>query len=143
MADKDRWSIIQPRQAGPEARPVPEVSGEISDKAIGEAIQRGVDFLIGEFDTKTFLLREGTQGNGRRAERNGYLDGADVLCVYALMQCGEAINDQRLSMHGTFLPGCFDAMKALPLNDRFATYSRAVCAQPPWPITTARKTTRY
>lgn len=122
--------VEHPAPAGrPPVHTVADTSGDLTDAQIGASIQKGVDFLIGEFDPKTFELRDGAQGRGKRAMRDGYHDGADVLCVYALMQCGEALpNDTRLSLHGPFLPGCFDAMKALPLEDRFGTYSRGLRA---------------
>jgi hypothetical protein len=68
----------------PPIRPVAVVSTDLSDEQVGKSIQRGVDYLISSFDPKTFVLRDGIAGPGKAAQRDGYRDGADVLCVYSL-----------------------------------------------------------
>src|SRR5690348_16564627 len=62
-----------------------------SDQQIGQSIQRGVDWLIQQFDPATNDLHEG-RNDGRVMHT-----GMDALAVYALLQCGQAINDPRLS----------------------------------------------
>jgi hypothetical protein len=123
-------AIAPPAPAGrPPVRAMNDASNELSDEQIGQAIQRGVNFLIGEFDPKAFELRDGmTPRGGPRNELSAYHDGADVICVYALMQCGDAISDPRLNIRGPFMTGCMEAMKTYPLNDHFGTYTRGLRA---------------
>ena len=86
-----------PAPAGrPEAHPVGDMPGDVSDEAIGRAIQSGANYLIKQFDPRTFELQGRMQADGTPTPRDGYHDGSDILCVYALMQCGEAINDPRV-----------------------------------------------
>jgi hypothetical protein len=104
-------------------QPVVEESSELSDKQIGTAIEHGVNFLLPAFNRLTHQLRADIQGS------DAHREGADILSVYALMQCGRAINDPRLSLHGPLMRGLIDAMKALPLQDyHYATYARALRA---------------
>lgn len=113
----------------PPVHPVADADDQLTDEQIGQAIQRGVDFLIGQFDSKAFELRDGLiVGPKKPGRRNGVHDGIDVICVYALMQCGEAINDTRLNIRGPFMVGCIEAMKSYPLEDRFGTYTRGLRA---------------
>jgi len=129
-ADRERVPKIVQKPIVPSRPPIKKVADspdQLSDEKVGKAIQKGVDFLIREFDPRAYELREGMVGRGGRV-RNGYHDGADVLCVYALMQSGEAINDPRLNIRGEFMVGAIEAMKGLTLDDHFATYSRGLRA---------------
>ncbi|MDB5293541.1 MAG: A-macroglobulin complement component [Phycisphaerales bacterium] len=105
------------RPARPPIQPVIDRHGGLTDELIGQAIQQGVDHLIDEFDPTTFQLRNLDDPNH---------DGADALCVYALMQCGEAVSDPRLNHRGPFMVGVLEAMKKFPMNDHVATYSRGI-----------------
>lgn len=112
----------------PLARPIPNASTELSDEQIGQSIQRGVNFLVKEFDPATGQLRgDAAAGRGRRGG-DPFHDGADILCVYALMQCDQAINDPRLSIKGSFMVSLIEAMKNYSLDNHFGTYSHGLRA---------------
>jgi hypothetical protein len=101
----------------PPIRPVADRRDGLTDERIGQAIQLGVNHLIGQFDRTTFELH----GNNDNQH-----EGADALCVYALMQCGEAVNDPRLNHRGPFMVGILEAMKKFPMTGHYATYSRGI-----------------
>src|SRR5579884_1617557 len=106
-----------------EVRPIVDDTVELSDKQIGQSIERGVNFLLPAFNRLTHQLRADIEGSDSNRL------GADILAVYALMQSGKAINDPRLSLHGPLMSGLIDGMKALPLeNYHYATYARALRA---------------
>ena len=87
----------------------------ITDQEIGESIQRGADFLLSQFK------------DGKLAGEIGGDQGLNALCVYALLQCGQAISDERLN-------GRAKVMKAMLDNLRYAkmpmweTYGRGIRA---------------
>lgn len=124
--------------ARPPTQPVKVASDELTDQEIGRAIQRGVDHLIESFDPKTFELPGGpgaqrvrnARGRARRGVETGMHDGADTLCVYALLQCGQAISDPRLNLRGPFMIGCINAMKKFPMDEAagYTTYGRGLRA---------------
>ncbi|HEX2973595.1 MAG TPA: DUF4159 domain-containing protein, partial [Tepidisphaeraceae bacterium] len=74
-----------------------------ADAAIGQAIQRGVDFLIKHFEADQIAV-EGLP-------TDTYLEGLDALAVYALLQAGQAIQDDRLDPRGPFMRGAIGRMK--------------------------------
>jgi len=87
--------------------------------------------MLKQFDEKAFELREGLamrRRPGMPRIANAFHNGADVLCVYALMQCDQAINDPRLNIKGPFMAGCIEATKAFNLDDHFGTYSHGLRA---------------
>jgi hypothetical protein len=105
-------------------RPVPAPLTGVTDEEIGRSIQRGVDFLIPLFDKRT-----GQLGPFRgRAGDEGYVCGLNALCVYALLQSGQAIADQRLDIHGPFMKSLIEGMKRFPANSGKATYARGIRA---------------
>ena len=108
-----------PSVARADVRPIVEDPSGPSDKQIGEAIQRGADFLLHQFNPLLHQLRE-----------TGSFDlGYDVLAVYALLQSGKAVNDPRLNPRDPLMRGRIDRMKAFRFEDRWApTYPRAVRA---------------
>ncbi|HZL36300.1 MAG TPA: DUF4159 domain-containing protein [Tepidisphaeraceae bacterium] len=121
-----------PRIARPPVQLVAQFSDELGDAQIGRAIQAGVNHLIGEFDPRTFELNDGAviRRRGMRGAGNGIHDGADALCVYALLQCGQAVSDPRLNLHATFMTGCIEAMKRYPMDEQsgYTTYGRGIRA---------------
>ncbi|HWE02890.1 MAG TPA: DUF4159 domain-containing protein [Tepidisphaeraceae bacterium] len=121
----------QEAPARPALRPFVEPADKLTDEQIGQSIQRGVDFMLKQFDEKACELRDGLAMNRRAGMprvANAFHNGADVLCVYALMQCGQAISDPRLNVKGPFMIGCIDATKAFNLDDHFGTYSHGLRA---------------
>ena len=107
----------------PSIKTVSMPSPSPTDAQIGHSIQRGVDYLLGQFNPRSHLLPEVD------SQPNGYAMGEDILCVYALLQCGQAIDDPRLNYKEPLMKGLIDAMKALQLNNyRYETYSRGLRA---------------
>jgi hypothetical protein len=115
--------LAAPLPRRPPLAPLSLPATGLTDAKIGESIKRGVDYLLGQFDPRTGLLLD--------AETNadGHAIGADVLCVYALLQCGQAIDDPRLNPKGSVMKGMINAMKSLPLSTyHWETYSRGLRA---------------
>jgi hypothetical protein len=94
--------------------------GEITDEEIGQSIQRGVDAMIGLFENGA--LKAG------RNNRTTYYMGLDALCVYALLQSGQAIKDERLNPRGPFVRSLLSVLKELPAEGGQVTYARALRA---------------
>ena len=107
------------------------VPGSITDEEIGNAIQKGVDYLIGEFGNAHRLGGAGDNGGQRRRGRarwawaahrrirrvpNTYDNGEDALAVLALIQCGDAIHDVRLNINGAFMSGCVSDLRTLDIG---------------------------
>jgi hypothetical protein len=100
------------------------VAGAVSvdnlDDQIGQAIGRGVSFLIAGFkDGRLMLSRENPE------ERRS---GLDALAVYALLHAGEATADPRLGPHSPLVDQMLTTLKKLPMEHGPATYSRALRA---------------
>lgn len=120
-----------PIAQAPPAAPVPIAEilpmprGAVTDEEIGEAIQRGVDFLLSQFDEKGEIRTEG--GN------DAHKAGLDALCVYALAASGRAIVDPRLSARGPEMDRMLDRLKEYKLErgeqvNNVLTYARALRA---------------
>jgi hypothetical protein len=96
---------------------------DLSDVQIGEAIRKAVDYLLAQFSPSTGLLR--------KLDPNTYdlSMGEDALCVYALLQASQSIDDSRLNPKSTRMKEMVSAMKQLPLQ-QFSreTYARALRA---------------
>jgi hypothetical protein len=103
----------------PAVRTMPLQAG-VTDDEIGQSIQRGVDYLIGQFSGGELPAQAGT--------RNDIQPGTDALCVYALLQAGKTLHDPRLNPRGKFMTECLTHLKAFPLTEPTAVYSRALRA---------------
>jgi hypothetical protein len=108
----------------PPLQPLPDDPSVITDERIGQSIQKGVDSLIKVFDPQTHVVPDAGAG----ASDQGYACGLDALCVYALLQSGQAIQDKRLDIHGAYMKSMIDAMKRLPADTGKATYARGIRA---------------
>lgn len=96
--------------------PAPPPAGVITDTAINDSIQRGVDYLI-----KTMRSgEENTIGSGDMQ------DGVTALCTFALLHCGQAIKDQRLSIFDPYMRGLIDRLKTFPMDGHSAVYARSI-----------------
>src|SRR3712207_4365140 len=95
-----------PSVARADVRPIVEDPSGPSDKQIGEAIQRGADFLLQQFNPLLHQLRK--TGSVNRGE--------NVLAVYALMQSGKAVNDPRLNPRDPLMRARIDRMKAFGID---------------------------
>lgn len=109
----------------PAIQPLTESAEDLSDREIGQSIQRGVDYLIKQFNSNDFEI---VPDHGERTSQH---TGMDALFVYAILQAGQASNDPRLSPHGPFINGILDTLKRLPMTGQVSdrtTYARALRA---------------
>jgi hypothetical protein len=77
----------------PPVEPMPEPAYGVTDEQIGRAIEKGVANLLAQFNRRTYSL-EGVSLN------NADGGGRNALAVYALMQAGQAVKDERLNVRG-------------------------------------------
>ena len=97
----------------------------VTDAQVDQAIRRGVDFLIGQFEN----------GKLRKLKDSGGLEyeGLNALAVYALVQASTAISEPRLGQKGEFLSQCLDALRGASLDSNGqingpATYAHSLRA---------------
>lgn len=106
----------------PPIRPMPAAPDGITDEQIGRAIQKGVDHLLSRFDN----VRHTLDGVDIGAADGG---GQNALAVYALMQAGQAIHDERLNVRGDYMNKVIEAMKDSRLRRGHAqTYATGIRA---------------
>jgi len=98
-------AAADPPAANPPANvpPTPSLAPDLADTQIGQAIQRGADFIIKHFEADQIAL----QGKPNDA----YLEGLNALCVYALLQAGQAVRDDRLDVKGPFIRNLLARLK--------------------------------
>jgi uncharacterized protein DUF4159 len=99
------------------------VETEVTDAQIGRSIGRAVDYLLGQFSPSTNRLRDFDP------DLNKLKIGEDVLCVYALLQASQAIDDPRLNPKEARMKGMVTAMKQLRLGRyHWEVYARGLRA---------------
>lgn len=150
--------FAQPRQLFPATRPnpiafgrppvsvpSPTIAGPLTDEQVGQALQRGVGFLIAN-------IRDGEVvpaiAPPRRAEppppavptrpdetTPQWHDGINALCVYALLQASRSLPDRRLDVKGEFARTLLDHLKRARMESSSeggpmqpVTYGRALRA---------------
>ncbi|HTW95643.1 MAG TPA: DUF4159 domain-containing protein [Tepidisphaeraceae bacterium] len=101
-----------PPLLGPTGAAIPD------DDRVGRAIRQGVDYVISAFNADG-ELREDFDGGASQ-------QGADALAVYALLQAGQAIDDDRLAVRSPFMSQALDTLKQLPMDDNYANYGRSL-----------------
>src|SRR4029434_3185923 len=57
-----------------------------------------------------------------------YYAGLNSLCVYALLQSGQAINDERLNVRAKRMKARLDRMRDMPMEGNYQTYARGIRA---------------
>ncbi len=116
----------------PPIRPIVEPTDTLTDARIGKAITDGVNYLVTQLDDKTHELRQNRADfqnfGGGRPDAGAYFGGLDALCVYALLQSGQAIPDNRLSIKSPYMIGLLEQMKKLPNQSGKVVYARAIRA---------------
>ena len=126
---------VATRPAPASTQPEVQVSYSVTDDQVGEALKRGVDYLLPQFENGQ-LEGQGGMSPIRHA-------GLNALCVYALLTTGQAMKDPRLDVRGEFMKKLVETMKAHDLRPREGdpqqpvTYARslraaalAVCNRP-------------
>lgn len=95
---------------------------EPTDEQIGQAIRKGVDFLL--------KAPRPAGGPGLRqvlVQMPGFTAGEDALTLYALLQCGQAIDDPRLNPHDPAIDAAITRLKLAQFG-HFQTYGRCLRA---------------
>jgi hypothetical protein len=118
--------------ARPAIHPITENADTLTDARIGQAITDGVNFLISHIDASTHALKQDRvefQPLGpARPDAGAFYGGLDALEVYALLQGGQAIPDNRLGIKSPFMIGLLDQLKKMPDKLGPVTYARALRA---------------
>jgi Domain of unknown function (DUF4159) len=91
---------------------------DVSDEMIGDAIKRGVDYLLSNFSQSRLK-------NGDQYEADIF-GGLDALCVGALLHSGQAIDDPRLAVTTDLMKAALDRLRDFPMNGGHTTYARAL-----------------
>jgi hypothetical protein len=117
---KEPPHIVKVRQPRPPARPLAMEAQGVTDEQIGQAIQKGAEFLLSQFDDR--------QLKSIRAEPDAHEAGLNALCVYALLQSGQAIADERLNARAKLMKGLVDRMREMPIQGHPEVYARALRA---------------
>ncbi|MCY2953125.1 MAG: DUF4159 domain-containing protein [Planctomycetota bacterium] len=73
------------------------------DAQIGQAIQRGTDFLVKQLEADQIAI------SGK--PNDTHLEGLNALCVYALLQASQTCRDERLDPKNPFMKGLINRMK--------------------------------
>jgi len=92
-------------------------AGTVTDKAINDAITRGVTFVISTVESPTTKPSAGDSAD--------QMEGRFALCVLALLHAGQSTYDPRLAMNGELMPDLIERMKRLPMIEGRVTYARA------------------
>jgi hypothetical protein len=107
------WANLKP------TLPPPAVDARLTDERVGESIQHGVDFILGQMD-------------GNKISHIGInsemFEGADALCLYALLHAGNAVSDPRLGIANPLIQGMFEQVKQFQMDNESATYNHALRA---------------
>lgn len=98
--------------------PAPVVPGDLTDADINNAIQRGVGFLISEFNEQGQLDPAKNQKE--------MMPGRHALATLALIHSGQATVDERLSLSGPFMTRLIEQLKSYQTDTGYDTYSRAL-----------------
>ena len=104
--------------ASPSTQPV----ATFSDEQLQQAIARGIDFLLSNFDKVELKHVDGELGQIDH-------DGIDGLCVDALLQAGQAIHDPRFNPDAPLAAGMLDRLKRQRLDTNRADATPVVYAR--------------
>ncbi len=107
---------------------MPADQDAISDSQIGDAIQDGVNYLMSLMKDGQ-LNAEALMDAPRVLGGNAQDAGVNGLCLYALLQCGKTIHDERLNVRGAFVREALDHLKQSQMDRGPVTYARAIRAQ--------------
>jgi hypothetical protein len=99
------------------------------DARVGRAMQKAADAILAGFKNGE-LAQEIGEGPVHRA-------GLHALCVYALLQAGEALDDDRLSIKGKIVPQMIEVMKSHKLEGDDVTAVTRPATTPATPKTYA------
>ena len=92
------------------AQPAAPIASAELDTRIGQAMQKAVDLILSRFN--------GPELGPTADPSTAYRAGLHALCVYALLQAGQSLSDDRLSIHGKLMPQLIEAAKSHSLDPR-------------------------
>jgi hypothetical protein len=104
-------------------RKIPPPDGP-TDQQVGDAIQKGVEFLLSNFE-KDRIKRPAGVGDMTDTEYHGL----NALCVFALLQCSQSIHDERLNVNGPRMRSYLDRMKKDSMGTDATTQAPVVYAK--------------
>jgi hypothetical protein len=104
----------------PPLRLIPK-NASISDEEVGEAIRKGVTFLLAQFDDN-YIKAEFSNEEVLRS-------GQNALALYALLTASQAIRDNRISIGSSFMKRAIERMKADPMRATINANSPVVYAR--------------
>ncbi|MCC7349282.1 MAG: DUF4159 domain-containing protein [Phycisphaerales bacterium] len=104
----------------PPPQPVVEESSIVNDQRIGEALNKAINFILSHFEQGK--LKPDSAGSPDQQ------NGLDALCVYALIQAGQATGDERLSINGNLMRQMIEQLKQLSMDGHAGTYAHSLRA---------------
>jgi hypothetical protein len=111
--------LAAPALAAPAEPPAPVAS---LDDQIGKAIERGAAFLAGRF------VNGEVMPNDQLAQNALWKGGLDALCIYALLQAGQATGDPRYGIRDPDMLVRLEKLKAHPLQSPNGSFGPATYA---------------
>src|SRR5262245_18836456 len=90
----------------------------VNDEQIGIGLKRGLDFLLSQFSGAR--LKDGDNNEGDMYQ------GRSALAVYAVLHCGQALSDPRVTRDSEMVKAMLERLKDFPMNGDKATYSRSL-----------------
>ncbi|HTL29548.1 MAG TPA: DUF4159 domain-containing protein [Tepidisphaeraceae bacterium] len=109
----------------PPLRLIPKAAS-LSDEEVGDAIRKGVDFLLANFEDNHI--------KDTVANEEVLRSGLNALAVYSLLASSQAVRDDRISPASAFMKKAIEKMKADPMratassNNAPVIYARALRA---------------
>jgi len=119
-------SFHRNRSQRPFPKPTAIPANLLSDAEVEAAIRRATELMIGQFDPRTGRLR----GRGNVAPELQAMEcGLNALCVYALLQAGQAIEEPRLKRNAPFTQSLLEGAKRMNADGGLhQTYAHALRA---------------
>lgn len=117
----------------PPLKPAPPSEDQLLDAKIGVALMHAAQYLLRHFSGNTSQLL-GTHDPSLEIigkdplHGNSFNSGMNALAVYALMQAGLSIDDQRIKRNSPMMGRLIDGMKILPATEGPAVYARGIRA---------------
>ncbi len=99
-------------------QPSQKRASKLTDAEIGEAIRRGVDYLLNQFSGSR--LRGGDQTDPET------FAGRNALCAYALLHAGQTLADPRITAQAEGMRDILTRLKEFAMEGQRATYSRSL-----------------
>lgn len=105
-------------------RPPPEALAMepsiVNDQRIGDALRKAIEFMLAHFEQGR--LKPNSAGSPDQQ------NGLNALCVYALLQAGQATGDERLTINGKLMRQMLEELKQLSMDGHAGTYAHSLRA---------------